>query len=91
MTEYTVALWYYRYSSPDYDLFETETEAADFGTFLEDRGEGSVTGAQFADGRVVKCGKWDAYREAQRRRRDEYERASAERESAPPVPGARSP
>ena len=85
-TEFPVALWWVHYNSPDYELYETEQEAADYGTYLEDDGQGAVLGVQFADGRTIARRDWAAYREAKQRHRDEFARRAAERESAPPVP-----
>ena len=83
---YAMALWWMRYNSPDYELYETEREAADFGSYLEDEGDGVVLGVQFADGRTIARAGWREYREARARRRDEDARRRAQEATRAPVP-----
>ena len=82
---YTVALWYYRHGAVDYDLYETEEDAARLAVHLEDYGEASVVGAQFPDGRTVRLGKWPAYQEAVRQEREREACERAEQAARPPI------
>ena len=82
----SVALWYFRYGAPDYDLFDDEDAAADAAVSGEDYGQFSVSGVQFADGRLVRKEDWDAYKQAEQQRDADYQRRRAEAEVAPPVP-----
>lgn len=86
VTEYTVALWYLRYGSPDCDLCETEWEAASMAISLQDSGEASVSGVQFADGRLVAIRDWRLYHDVARRRHAEEKAEREEQASRPPVP-----
>lgn len=71
MTE--VALWYWRYYSMRYDIWDSEEEAAGIGAAMEADGGGVVAGVQFPDGRLIRAGEWNAL-EAARQRRERAER-----------------
>lgn len=79
-----VALWYLRYGQPDYDLCDTEEEAARYGAYMAEDGGGSVLGAQFPDGRVIARDDWAAYALAVRQQEEEWRQQAAERRAAPP-------
>lgn len=75
--EFTCALWYWRRFAIEYELFETEREAADYALYLIDYAEGVPQGVQFSDGRLIQFDRWDAYGDAleeQRRRVKEKNR-----------------
>jgi hypothetical protein len=86
VSEYTVALWYMRYGSPDYDLCETEQEAAAMAVYMVDDGRASVSGVQFADGRLVPIRDWQAYHDEARRRHAAEKAERDECASRPPAP-----
>lgn len=87
MTNKQCAVWYMRYGSVGYELCDDEREAAGFAYELEDSGNGSVTGVQFADGRVVKRDDWQALASYE----EELERSASERAAnAPPPPPTRN-
>ena len=73
-----VALWYWRYHSINYSLWDDEEEAAGIAAAMTDDGGGSVAGIQFPDGRLIAREDWAAFAEAEDRR----ERAEAERREA---------
>ena len=62
-----VALWYWRYHSIYYDIWDSEEEAAGIAAGMEDNGGASVAGAQFPDGRVIAAEDWQALAEARDR------------------------
>jgi hypothetical protein len=64
----TVALWYWRYHQIDYDIWDSEEEAAGIAVGMEDNGDASVAGIQFPDGRLIERNEWSAYAEAMERR-----------------------
>lgn len=88
MTEKTeggeVALWYLRYGRMDYDIWDSEAEAAGIAVAMTDDCNGVPIGLQFPDGRLVDVENqpWPAYEEAARRR-DEFA-ASARKQEPPP-------
>jgi hypothetical protein len=71
------ALWMWYYGSLDVTLYDDEAEAADAAVSIEDRGEGSCAGVQFPDGSFIDRDFWNAWDEAQDRRR-EAEKAEVE-------------
>ncbi len=71
------ALWMWYYGSLDVTLYDDEAEAADDAVWIEDRGEGSCAGVQFPDGVYVDRDDWQAWDEAQDRRRED-EKAEVE-------------
>lgn len=86
MSTDSVALWYSRYHSPDYELCDSEEEAARLGVGMEDSGGASVLGVQFADGSTIERDNWPAFRAAQewfwKAQRESQEASDAQ----PPVP-----
>jgi len=67
MSTGTVALWYSRYMSSDYELCDSEDAAAGLGVGMEDSGGAVVLGVQFADGRTIERDSWPAFAAAQER------------------------
>jgi hypothetical protein len=67
-----VALWYWRYHSMDYSLWDDEEEAAGIAAAMRVDGGGVPAGIQFQDGRLIAAGEWPAYGAAQERR-EQYE------------------
>jgi choline dehydrogenase-like flavoprotein len=63
-----VALWYWRYHSMDYSLWDDEEEAAGVAAAMDVDGGGVPAGIQFQDGRLIDRDDWDAYAAAQERR-----------------------
>lgn len=59
-----VALWYSRFMSADYEIYDDEAKAAKEAVSLEWYDQGSPMGIQFPDGRTIKVEDWDAYKEA---------------------------
>jgi hypothetical protein len=53
-----------RYGSHQYELFDTEAEAARRAVGIGDSGEAAVIGIQFADGRLINRDDWQAYKDA---------------------------
>lgn len=81
-TKSTCALWYYRYG-PDYDLQDSEAEAARWAVVLEDGDEPAlILGVQFADGRTIPADQWEALAEARTQARQE----EANRPLPTPIP-----
>jgi hypothetical protein len=77
-----VALWYWRYHSMDYSLWDDEEEAAGIAAAMEEDGGGVPAGIQFPDGRTVAANGWPALDAARARR----EQAWAERMARPEKP-----
>lgn len=73
----TVALWTMRYFSPEYELFETEDEAARMAVAWSERGECSVAGVQYDDGRYVDRADWAAFYQAGRDSERQYQEDKA--------------
>lgn len=63
-----VALWYWRYHSMDYSLWDDEEEAAGIAAAMVDDGSASIAGIQFPDGRLIPADDWPAFEAAQRQR-----------------------
>jgi len=78
-----VALWYWRYRSIDYSLWDSEEEAAGIAAAMQADGEGDAAGVQFPDGRLVPAAEWNAF-QAARKARD-----ACEAVYVPPSPSAR--
>lgn len=80
------AVWYLRWGHPDhpdYDLADTEREAADLAAGIEASDDGgTIEGVQFADGRTIKAADWTELHAARERRRA----AESQWMSRPPVP-----
>lgn len=81
-----VALWYWRHYQIDYDLFDSEEEAASVGVYMQDDGGCSVAGAQFADGRIIAVGQWPAWASAWERLLQAERQMQERRISALPRP-----
>lgn len=74
-----VALWYWRYKSIDYSIWDSEEEAAGIAAAMTDDGEASIAGIQFPDGRLTGRDEWPAYAAAlERRWRADQERIEKE-------------
>lgn len=86
MSEYECAVWFWRYQVPDYDLFETEQEAAEFAVGMEDNCNGAASGVQFRDGRLIKRDDWVALRTAEADRNALYIAQAEARANATPPP-----
>lgn len=63
-----VALWYWRYHSIDYSIWDSEEEAAGIAAAVRDDGSASIAGIQFPDGRTIPAEDWPALAEAEERR-----------------------
>jgi len=83
---YTCAVWYYRYHSPRYELFETEQDAAEDAYYMTETGECSVSGVQFADGRTVSVKEWQAYADVVAAAEAEREASARAAEAPTPQP-----
>ena len=81
-----VALWYWRYRQIDYELFDSEDEAATAAFYMEDDGRASVAGVQFADGRIIEQKKWTALNEATRQILAAERADHIKRQAEPPRP-----
>ena len=78
--------------SPHVEVCDSEEMAASFAALVEENGESTVAGAQFADGRTVPVEQWAALREAQERRRAARKaRVEAEAANPPPVREIKAP
>lgn len=85
-TDERVAVWMDHWHSPHVQVCDSEEKAADFAALVDDNGESTVVGVQFADGRTVPVEQWTAFREAQERRRAAWKaRVEAEATNPPPV------
>ena len=62
-----VALWYLRYGHADYELYDSEAEAADAAVAMIEANTAAPTGAQFPDGRLIAREEWPAFAEAEER------------------------
>jgi hypothetical protein len=80
--EDSVAVWFLRYNRPDYDLMDDEDSAARLAVAIEEEGNGSILGVQFADGRTHKADQWRALHDARRRSQEFWK----ERQANPPAP-----
>lgn len=84
--QYTCALWTVSHGRAHYQCEYTERQAARTAVAIDEDGDASVLGVQFADGRVLKKAEWPEYEaEVQRilaRVREEVARA-AQRPSLP--------
>lgn len=83
---YNFAAWYVDdYGQVDYELAETEEEAAKFAAWAS--GDGTALGLQRSDGSTVRAADWPAYTEAVRQlRQAEQDR----RGNTPPIPRRRA-
>lgn len=81
-----VALWFWRYYTPDFDLFDSEEEAAVAGVYMEDSGNASVAGIQFPDGRTIARNEWPAWSTATDQMLQAEREANAKRATEPPRP-----
>lgn len=79
-----VALWYWRYHSIDYSLWDGEEEAAGVAAAMEEDGGGVPAGIQFPDGRTIAVGEWPALAEARTRREQAWEEQMAKPEKPRP-------
>jgi hypothetical protein len=83
---YTFAVWYINdHGQIDYDLAETEEEAARFAAWAD--GDGTALGLQRADGSTVPIAKWPAFSDAKRRERERWQE---QRNNPPPIPTRRA-
>lgn len=83
MADERVAVWMDHWHSPQVEVCDSEEKAANFAVGVEDNGELTVVGIQFADGRTVPVEQWAAFREARERRRALW-KAHVEAEAANP-------
>jgi hypothetical protein len=67
------ALWYVRHHAPRFELCGSEEDAVQRGMWVEEHGDGSVLGVQFADRNAVPREEWRAWQEGQRQREQEYQ------------------
>lgn len=91
----TVALWTICRHSPDYELFDTEAEAAAAAVAMDvylDGSAGVSMGVQYEDGRVLPREDWPAYREEEARRaaEDAARAAAAAAQPRKPAPPQRT-
>ena len=87
---YAFAAWYIDdHGQIDYELAETEDEAANYAAWAD--GDGTALGLQRADGTTVPIDEWPEFAEAKRRQR-EYEKQLRDNPPAPaPTRRARDP
>lgn len=81
-----MALWYLRYGNADYDLHDSEREAADSAVYMEDDCQGIALGIQFPDGRTIARDSWPEFAAAGGRRNEAYEQSRARQAAAEPRP-----
>lgn len=81
----SVALWYWRYHSIDYALWDDEEEAAGIAAAMEDDCGGVPAGIQFPDGRTIAAADWPALAEARTRREQAWEEQVANPPERPPM------
>lgn len=62
------ALWYWTYGCASYQIFDDENQAVDAAIDISHRGAGSISGVQFADGRLLDTEHWAALRAEEKRR-----------------------
>jgi hypothetical protein len=93
--ENSAALWIMRYDRPDYDLYDSEAEAATMAVYHEDvilHENGIPLGVQFDDGRVLRMEDWPRFAAERRDRAIERAAKAAVPEPAPrPVRAIRDP
>ena len=79
-----VALWFRRYGSMDYELYDSEDEAANAAVGMVDANTAAPCGIQFPDGRLIDSDEWPALGAAEERvRRWESELAARKPEPRP--------
>ena len=81
-----VALWWVRYSEPDYEICGTEREAAERAWGIQDSGEASVLGIQYPDGRLTEADDWLLLEQVTAEFNADITRAAAEAATRPPKP-----
>lgn len=86
MGEQQCALWYWRHNVIEYEVYDSEAEAASAAVGMEDYGNGVPIGVQFPDGRTIRQDDWVAYRDAVAKARADEEARSARQKDAPPIP-----
>ncbi len=57
------ALWYWRYHTLNYEIYDTEAGAASAAWAMQDNGGAAPVGVQFPDGRTVEIDGWAALTE----------------------------
>lgn len=85
MADERVAVWMDHWHSPHVEVCDSEEMAASIAALVEENGESTVAGVQFADGRTVPAERWAAFREARQRHRA-ARKARIEEEAANPPP-----
>lgn len=88
---YTCAAWYIDdYGAANYELAETEQEAAEYAAWAD--GDGTALGLQRADGTTVPAAKWQAFAEEKRKllQADQDRRNTQRRPFRPAAPRTRS-
>lgn len=86
MSEDTCAVWIWRYGRPDYELADSEEEAARIAVSIEDAESGAIAGVQFSDGRVIRSEEWAAFKAESDRRFKEWREQVAQAPAVPPTP-----
>lgn len=81
----TCVVWYVRYGTDLYEVFDDEESAAFWSVTTSDSGEASIYGVQFRDGRLIQIEDWAAFDAEFRRRLDD------ERKRSSLAPAARRP
>lgn len=61
------ALWYWRHGAMDYEIYDSEEQAAKEAVGMEEYDHGSPVGLQFSDGRTVLAEDWQALKDAQKK------------------------
>jgi hypothetical protein len=83
VSESEYAVWYEVWGSPDFDLEDSETEAANLAVTIEESDRaGVIEGVQLKDGRLIPAAEWLALSEARDRRKARWR----ERQNQPPRP-----
>ena len=74
-----VALWYVRYGHFDYDLHDSEDEAAGAAVAMIEANTAAPCGVQFPDGRLIVREEWPAFAAAERQQQAWYAQAARRR------------
>lgn len=70
------AVWYWQHQFPNVEWFDDEQSAARFALNMEDEGNGSVRGVQYADGRFVGADAWSELDAEQQRQMEAWRRGT---------------
>lgn len=75
------ALWYWHQGQMDYELWDSEEEAAKQAVFMVEYETGTPVGLQYSDGRTVLVEDWQALKAAQAKYDEEWQKRWSKPES----------